>query len=66
MPLKNKSIIIPTDIHLVQIPTPAGPVTVPLPHPFQALNVMKYVSMSKMSMLKRAVSPRRIKMELKK
>jgi hypothetical protein len=62
--LKNKSVS--TDIHLVQIPTPAGPVTVPLPHPFQALNVMKYVSMSKMSMLKRAVSPRRMKVELKK
>ena len=31
---KGDKIISPADIHLVQIPTPAGPVVVPLPHPF--------------------------------
>ena len=31
---KGDQIISPADIHLVQIPTPYGPVTVPLPHPF--------------------------------
>lgn len=31
---KGDQIVSPADIHLVQIPTPTGPVTVPLPHPF--------------------------------
>jgi hypothetical protein len=30
------AINIPSDIYLVQIPSPAGPATVPLPHPFQS------------------------------
>jgi hypothetical protein len=54
-----------TDIHLVQIPTPAGPVTVPLPHPFQALNLLKYISMSKTTMIKKAVPLSTMKMKLK-
>ncbi|MBL4706955.1 MAG: PAAR domain-containing protein [Flavobacteriales bacterium] len=32
---KKGDTIVSTDIHLVQIPTPTGPVTVPLPHPFK-------------------------------
>ena len=31
---KDDKIISPADIHLVQIPTPTGPIVVPLPHPF--------------------------------
>ena len=31
---EGDKIISPADIHLVQIPTPTGPITVPLPHPF--------------------------------
>jgi len=32
---KKGDIVVSTDIHLVQIPTPSGPVTVPMPHPFK-------------------------------
>lgn len=32
---QDDQIISPGDIHLVQIPTPTGPITVPLPHPFK-------------------------------
>ena len=49
-----KKIVQSTDIHLVQIPTPAGPVTVPLPSPF-ALNLYLYVNQSKTRMAKRAI-----------
>jgi len=31
---EGDKIVSPADIHMVQIPTPSGPVTVPLPHPF--------------------------------
>ncbi|MFT6922861.1 MAG: putative Zn-binding protein involved in type VI secretion [Crocinitomicaceae bacterium] len=31
---EGDQIVSPADIHLVQIPSPAGPITVPLPHPF--------------------------------
>ena len=31
---KGDKIISPADLHLVEIPTPAGPVVVPLPFPF--------------------------------
>lgn len=31
---KGDQIVSPADIHLVQIPTPTGPIVVPLPHPF--------------------------------
>ncbi|MBL4604277.1 MAG: hypothetical protein JKY02_00995 [Flavobacteriaceae bacterium] len=31
---KGDQITSPADIHIVQIATPAGPITVPLPHPF--------------------------------
>jgi hypothetical protein len=47
---------IPTDIHLVQIPTPSGPVTVPLPSPFSGRFVGKFVSLSNTRMLKRTIA----------
>lgn len=31
---KQNDTVTATDIHIVQIPTPAGPVPTPLPHPF--------------------------------
>ena len=32
---KGDKIVSPADIHLVQIPSPAGPIIIPLPHPFK-------------------------------
>jgi len=32
---EGDQIVSPADIHLVQIPSPSGPITVPLPHPFK-------------------------------
>lgn len=33
---EGDTVVSPADLHLVQIPSPVGPVTVPLPHPFSA------------------------------
>ncbi|NQY29900.1 MAG: hypothetical protein HRT69_10550 [Flavobacteriaceae bacterium] len=33
---KGDKIVSPADIHLVEISSPAGPIVIPLPHPFKA------------------------------